>query len=409
MRPIVREAIIPLLIAGSIGLSYVGTTYLPRLDPRPHISNVVERVSEYWVERRSAHAERREARAQTTRTPTLTPQAEPRPETEPPSPSSEPYRPTPSPQPETPRETQTTREAQHPVQQPTVPEHASESGVHEPARTIEIIIEESEVRLERAPESELEGIIGAWQAATVSRMTVVEPLVNQIARDFDVTPATIYGIILSESSLYPDALSTDGKYGLLQHEPHVFEAIVELSSHTGTPVSDPLLADRIWDPEMNLRAYRVELRAHREYLGMHDVIDIHVVRGASETVSDYRSYLRTPEALEHRERIERRIAEAERLLSFSHPSDEYHDMTSQGWVGARLVEQYDTMLSLAERTSGQYRAAYLTNAVSYARILDLRGPVRAALERASHDPSISSTIENLTIKLDTPLGVDHRP
>ena len=407
MRPIVREAIIPLLIVGSIGVSYVGTTYLPRLDPRPHVSSIVERISDYWTERRSASAERHDARAETIRTPIhIPPASESRPVTQPSEPSpepAEPYRPAP---PETPQETSTTREAEPlPTTQPTSPERADTS---EPTRTIETIISEPERPEPRAPESELEGIIGAWQAATRSRMSVIEPYVERIADDFRTPPATIYGIILSESSLYPDALSIDGKQGLLQHEPHVFEAIVELSRHAGTPIYDPRLTDNVWNPEMSLRAYHLELKAHREYLGMHDVIDIHVVRGAAEKVSDVQVYLQSPEAREHRERIERRIREAETLLSFSHGSREYTLMHTYGSIPNRLIDQYDAMLALVGRTSGQYREAYLTNAVSYARILDLKGPVRGALERVAHEQGLNPTIEILSRKLDTPLGVDHR-
>ncbi len=416
-----------MLIAGSIGVSYLGSQYLSWLDPRPYLSRTLERIEDVRAEntrRREARTEQstletiiRTEQTETVREPQATPTSDAQSEQgtrageEPSTPTrtaAENEQRSAQTEPSTASDDRETRSLFTATYQTL--ERTIENTVETP-RTIGTREPQSAIRTPEPveePASELEGVIGAWQAATISRMTIVEPLVNRIARDFNVTPATIYGIILSESSLYPDALSADGKQGLLQHRPEVFEAIIELSSHRGTPLFDQILTDNVWDPEMSLRAYHIELRAHREYINLHDPVDIHVVRGADEKVRDVEAYLRTPEARENRERIELRIREAERLLSFTHDSNEYSLMTIPGQTRSRLLEQYDAMLALAERTSGQYRAAYLTNAVSYARVLGLEGPVHGALERAANDPEITRTIRALTRKLGTPLGVDHR-
>jgi hypothetical protein len=369
MRPVVREAIIPLLIGGSIGIT--------QLVHHERIESYINKVTEL-VDR-----ERIEPYIQT-----ITEYLE--------RPSS-------------------TLDEQSPIIGPKLRAVTPDDAImidripftldtsiplreQTPMRRMDLARENASS--EPQAHSQLEDIISAWQAAAISRFTIIEPLVEEIAEEFDSDHATIYGIVLSESSAYPDALSSDGKQGLLQHRPETFAAILDLSWHERTPLYDEHLENDVWDPQMSLRAYRIELRAHREYLHLSDPVTIHIIRNAREKVSDVEAYLQSSEAHEHRARVERRIEEAQRLLSFSHDSLEYELMKSTGSIENRLFEQFDRMIALAQSTSGEYRTAYLTNAVSYARVLGLERTLEGAL--ISYEPD--TTIGALTHTLNTPLG-----
>jgi hypothetical protein len=234
-------------------------------------------------------------------------------------------------------------------------------------------------------------------------MHIIAPLVDEIAREFSVKPSTIYGIVLSESSYYPDASSGE-KRGLLQYTPEVFSAIIEVNSYRHEPYYDRALTDDVWSPEASLRAYRIELRALRDHSGITDPTLLHLIRASREPIADLNRYFASAPIVEQHSRIERRIDEAERLLAFTSHSPEYRSMiASRGTVSERLAGQLDAMITTAKDVHGEYLAAYLTNAVAYARVLDRPGTVRSALANAQNDRSITHQIASLERRLNEPL------
>ena len=236
-------------------------------------------------------------------------------------------------------------------------------------------------------------------------MSVVEPIVRDIALAFRTSEATVYGIILSESSLYPDAAGPAGREGLVQYEPADFARATSLPVTISTTyLADPVRADA-FDPGRALRAYEKQMVALRAASGITSLVELHALRAAPGIVYDPRAYLSTANARSDMARIETRIAEAQRLLAFRADSTELAAMrTASGPTDERLAQQYATTIRLADQTSGEFRLAYLTDAVSYARVIGPTVAIRTALDRAASETDIAAGVASLEARLDEPLG-----
>ncbi len=86
--------------------------------------------------------------------------------------------------------------------------------------------------------------------------------VNKAAKDYNLEPALIYGVIHTESRFNPDAGSSVGAIGLMQIMPETFEWLMEKREETGKYTVDDL-----YKPEINIDYGSYLLRYFLDYYG----------------------------------------------------------------------------------------------------------------------------------------------
>jgi len=87
-----------------------------------------------------------------------------------------------------------------------------------------------------------------------------DELISQTAQDYDVSNALLRGLVLTESSFNPRAVSSVGARGLTQIMPETFEW---LQGKTG----EDLPLDALFEPEVNLRYGALLLRTLLDEFG----------------------------------------------------------------------------------------------------------------------------------------------
>lgn len=84
-------------------------------------------------------------------------------------------------------------------------------------------------------------------------------IVEKKAKEFDLEPALVYGVIRTESGFDPQAQSKAGACGLMQLTPETFDWVLEFS-----PTENP---GDIYDPETNIHAGCALLRKLLDHYG----------------------------------------------------------------------------------------------------------------------------------------------
>ena len=87
-------------------------------------------------------------------------------------------------------------------------------------------------------------------------------LVNKAAKDYNLAPALIYGVIHTESRFDPDAGSSVGAVGLMQIMPETFEWLMEKREEKGKYTVEDL-----YKPEVNIDYGSYLLRYFLDYYG----------------------------------------------------------------------------------------------------------------------------------------------
>jgi soluble lytic murein transglycosylase len=87
-------------------------------------------------------------------------------------------------------------------------------------------------------------------------------LVNKAAKDYNLQPALIYGVIHTESRFDPDAGSSVGARGLMQIMPETFDWLMEKRDEKGK-----YTADDLYDPAVNIDYGCYLLRFFLDYYG----------------------------------------------------------------------------------------------------------------------------------------------
>lgn len=86
--------------------------------------------------------------------------------------------------------------------------------------------------------------------------------VEKAAKDYNLSPALIYGIIRTESNFNPDAGSVAGACGLMQIMPETFDHYMMLRGETGK-----YTAEDLFDPAVNIDYGSYILHHHIEMFG----------------------------------------------------------------------------------------------------------------------------------------------
>lgn len=92
--------------------------------------------------------------------------------------------------------------------------------------------------------------------------TEYSDLVNKAARDYNLEPALIYGVIHTESRFNPDAGSNVGALGLMQIMPETFEWLMEKRGE-----ADKYTVDDLYTPSVNIDYGSYLLRYFLDYYG----------------------------------------------------------------------------------------------------------------------------------------------
>ena len=87
-------------------------------------------------------------------------------------------------------------------------------------------------------------------------------LVNKAAKDYNLQPALIYGVIHTESRFDPDAGSSVGALGLMQIMPETFDWLQEKRGETGKYTTEDL-----YTPSVNIDYGSYLLRYFLDYYG----------------------------------------------------------------------------------------------------------------------------------------------
>ncbi len=87
-------------------------------------------------------------------------------------------------------------------------------------------------------------------------------LVNKAAKDYNLQPALIYGVIHTESRFDPDAGSSVGALGLMQIMPETFDWLQEKRGEAGKYTSEDL-----YTPSVNIDYGSYLLRYFLDYYG----------------------------------------------------------------------------------------------------------------------------------------------
>lgn len=87
-------------------------------------------------------------------------------------------------------------------------------------------------------------------------------LVNKAAKDYNLQPALIYGVIHTESRFNPDAGSSVGAVGLMQIMPETFDWLQEKRGETGKYTTEDL-----YTPSVNIDYGSYLLRYFLDYYG----------------------------------------------------------------------------------------------------------------------------------------------
>ena len=87
-------------------------------------------------------------------------------------------------------------------------------------------------------------------------------LVDKAAKDYNLEPALIYGVIHTESRFDPDAGSSVGARGLMQIMPETFDWLMEKRDEKGK-----YTADDLYDPAVNIDYGCYLLRFFLDYYG----------------------------------------------------------------------------------------------------------------------------------------------
>lgn len=236
--------------------------------------------------------------------------------------------------------------------------------------------------------------LSPWDITAIGRLHALAPLVDLIARERHVNPAVIDGIILNISDAYPDHTGPNGTEGLFGYTTQSFWSMASVGED-GIVRNDPL------DPAASLLAYRAQLHRLAMNTQIENIVELETIRRADHTVYDGQAYLTTSTAIRAERSIDASIARATRLLSISDPVVQNSSLVVEKPTVAQAMRyQLEALVDASYHVRGEYRLAYLTTAVSYARVLSDETSVRAALAQARQEADISAGIVTLQARLD---------